>query len=141
MSRAAACAAALVLLAALAARCGGDEPFRTISGGIEPTLASIQAEVFTPSCALAGCHAPPEPQLGQDLSEGAAHASIVEVPSVERPDLLRVAPGDAPASYLFKKITAAPDILGDRMPLGGAPLSDEAIEAIRVWIESGAPAD
>lgn len=130
---------AALVLAAIG--CGGDAPFQVVGGGIDPRLSTIQAQIFTPRCAISGCHGPPQPELGQDLSEGSARANLVNVPSVERPDLDRVEPGDAAASYLFKKITGAPDIVGDRMPLGESPLTAEEIEAIRLWIENGAPAD
>ncbi|MDH4049852.1 MAG: hypothetical protein OEW68_16830 [Gammaproteobacteria bacterium] len=108
--------------------------------GIQPTLASIQDSVFTPTCAP-GCHTgPPGPGLpsGMDLSSAAAsYASLVGVASVEQPSILRVAPSDANASYLIHKIegTAA---VGGRMPLGGNPLPQETIDAIRLWIDQGA---
>jgi hypothetical protein len=110
--------------------------------GLAPTLQSIQDSVFTPICS--GCHSGPAgPDLpsGQDLTSAeASYANLVGVPSLEVPDLLRVNPGDADASYLVQKLegTAAE---GARMPLNGDPLPPETIAAIRDWITAGAPFD
>ena len=137
-------AAAAVLASVLAVSCGGGG----YSGGVmpppppplEPTLASIQANIFTPSCALAGCHAGPSPQQGQNLSAGVAFSNIVNVASTEQPAFLRVEPGDPDNSYLYMKITGDPRISGDRMPRNAAPLSTAKIAAIHDWIANGAPA-
>ena len=109
--------------------------------GVQPTLASIQQNVFTPGCAVSGCHSGPSgPGLpsGMDLTSAAASfANLVNVSSAQQPSLLRVEPGDASASYLVQKIegTAA---VGSQMPLGGGTLDAATIEAIRAWIDSGA---
>lgn len=105
---------------------------------LEPTLTDIQATIFDLNCALSGCHAGANPQLGQDLSDGQAFANIVNVQSVERPDLMRVRPGDPENSYLLKKIRGDADIVGARMPLGRSPLSQEQINLVRDWIMEGA---
>ena len=102
---------------------------------IEPTLASIQDNVFSPICTT--CHAGAAAPNGLRLEEGMSHAMLVNVPSLEVPALLRVEPGNPDDSYLVQKIegTAA---VGGRMPLGGQPLSQETIDAIRQWITDGA---
>ena len=104
---------------------------------IEPTLASIQANVFTPICT--NCHAGAAAPNGLRLEAGMSHAMLVNVPSVEVPAIPRVAPGNPDNSYLVQKIegTAA---VGGRMPLGGQPLSADTIAAIRQWITDGAVA-
>ena len=105
------------------------------------TLQSIQDSIFTPTCATAGCHeGPMGPGLpaGQDLSSvGSSIASLVNVASVQEPNLLRVNPGNANDSYLIQKLegTAA---LGSQMPLGGNTLSQASIDVIRAWINGGA---
>ena len=122
---------------------GGDftSQFRVVD--VLPTLESIQQNVFTPGCGLAGCHeGPAGPGLpsGMDLTSAAAsRASLVDVPSLQAvPALLRVEPGNADGSYLVQKLegTAA---VGQQMPRGGPPLSPETIAVIRSWIDSGAP--
>ncbi|MFQ5742120.1 MAG: hypothetical protein ACE5HV_00885 [Acidobacteriota bacterium] len=109
--------------------------------GIEaiPTVsfsADIQP-VFTNNCALAGCHAPPSPAQGMNLSAGSAFDNIVNVPSNEMPQLFRIEPNDPDNSYLIRKIKGV-NITGGRMPLGRAPLSDEVIQMFVTWVEEGA---
>ncbi len=135
----------LAILAGLAvAGCGGGGGNGGGGGGggggnppIQATLASIQANVFTPRCT--SCHAGAAAPQGLRLEEGMSHALLVNVPSVEVPSLDRVEPGDPANSYLVQKIegTAA---VGERMPLGGTPLSQDTIAAIRQWITDGAAA-
>ena len=133
----------VVLAAALALSCGGGGGS---SGGVmqppppplQPTLASIQDNIFTPSCALSGCHAGGAPQMGQNLSAGQAFMNIVNVASAENSSFMRVKPGDAANSYLYMKITGDARITGARMPLTGGTLSAAKIAAIRDWINGGA---
>ena len=116
---------------------GGGGPPPPPPPAIEPTLASIQDNVFTPICT--NCHAGAAAPNGLRLEEGLSHAMLVNVPSLEVPALLRVEPGNPDDSYLVQKIegTAA---VGGRMPLGGQPLSQDTIAAIRQWITDGAVA-
>ena len=105
---------------------------------MDPTLASIQAQVFTPTCAISGCHAGGTAPHGLDLTAGNSFGNLVNVASGEIPALMRVAPGDPDNSYIVQKIegTAA---AGGRMPANGPPyLSIETIAAIRQWITDGA---
>jgi len=111
--------------------CGSKPPF-------SPTLACIQQVVFTPTCALSGCHVNPGAQQNQDLSDGMAWSNIVGVPSEEMPGLNRVTPGDPDNSYLIMKLEGNPAILGNRMPEGGPYLSQAEINVIRRWILDGA---
>ena len=126
----------LLFAVLLAAGCEHADPLDP--NRLEPTLSSIQANIFDLNCALSGCHAGPNPQQGQDLSAGQAHANIVDVRSRENANLFRVAPGDPDNSYLVWKIEGRPEISGDRMPRGRAPLPQEQIDVIRQWITDGA---
>lgn len=76
-----------------------------------------------------------------NLSAGQAHENLVDVPSNERPELLRVEPGAPEDSYLIHKVEGRSSIVGQQMPLGQEPLSQDEIDAIRTWIEDGAPAN
>lgn len=107
--------------------------------GVQPTLSSLQENVFSPKCAQSGCHAGPNPQQDMNLSAGRAHDNIVNVRSNEKSDLFRVQPGSPDDSYLVHKIEGRSSIVGQQMPLGQDPLSPEEITAIRSWIEDGAP--
>lgn len=75
-----------------------------------------------------------------NLSAGAAYANTVRVPSVERPDLNRIEPGNPDRSYLVKKLRGDPDITGLRMPNGGSLTSAE-IQLVIDWVRRGAPND
>jgi mono/diheme cytochrome c family protein len=118
---------------------GGDFVAEFTVASVQPTLASIQQNVFTPICAA--CHTGPTSGVlpaGMDLSGASASlASLVGVASLEVPSVERVTAGDPDASYLVQKIegTAAS---GARMPFGGAPLPQSTIDAIRQWITNGA---
>jgi len=134
---------ALILVAASlgSAACGdlGDEP----TNGDVDTTVSFSAEVqpiFTAHCALADCHGEAGPQMGLSLAAGASYAEIVDQPSLEKPELRLVRPGEPDSSYLYLKIIDAPAIEGARMPSGGT-LSDEDAQTIRRWIEQGALPD
>jgi hypothetical protein len=129
-------AALLILGCAGAAGCGSG---RTIASGPDPTGMMAVQQIFTRSCALADCHSSSAPQLEQDLSSvERSRVSIVNVASMEVPDLIRVKPGDSAHSFLFEKISQDNPREGTRMPKGGAPLSNEEIKLIRDWIDGGA---
>lgn len=123
---------------------GGDFTTLFTVASVRPTLQSIQDNVFTPGCAISGCHdGPAGPGLpaGQDLSTAErSFASLIDVPSVEVPAILRVAPGNADASYLVRKLEGTATV-GERMPQGAGPLPPSTIDAIRQWIDAGAPFD
>jgi hypothetical protein len=81
------------------------------------------------SCHLSGA-------AGTRLSLGAIN-DVVNVRSSERPEMFRVVPGAATASYLYLKVSAAPAIDGDPMPPG---VYDPRISAlVSAWIAAGAP--
>lgn len=133
-------AAVLGLSVALAA-CGTRKTPTEPSDGPDPaaTFARVQSEVFTPSCALSGCHGGANPQQGMDLSAGRSYSSIVNVRAVES-TRLRIAPGDADASYLISKVRGDATITGSRMPPGGA-LSPDQVALLVDWVRRGAPND
>lgn len=135
------CGACLLIGACAGDGSGLDENGRPVAESaptLEPTLASIQSNVFTPLCTT--CHAGAAAPLGLRLDEGAAYAMLVNAPSVENPSLMRVTPGNPDASYLVQKVEGTAGV-GGRMPLNGPPLSSEVIAVIRQWILDGAMAD
>jgi hypothetical protein len=105
------------------------------------TLDALQASVFMPNCAVAGCHTGPVSASlpsGMDLSTAdASFANLVGISSIQQPTLSRVAAADPDNSYLVQKIEGtAPN--STRMPLGGGVLDQALIDDIRDWIASGA---
>jgi len=106
------------------------------------TLAEIQQEIFTPTCATVLCHNAASAAGDLDLSAGASRVELVNiVPSAEiaaQAGQLRVDPGDPDNSFLLIKLIGPPLGAGSRMPLIGLPLAAEQIETIRTWILRGA---
>ncbi len=121
---------------------GGDFIVEFEVQGIQPSLESIQNNIFTPTCSVPGCHSgPPGPNLpaGMNLSSAdASAASLSNIPSIEAPTILRIAVNDADNSYLIHKLegTSADNL---RMPPGGPFLDQATIDIIRRWIDTGAP--
>lgn len=73
------------------------------------------------------------------LNPGMSRAQIVDVAS-EQSDLVRVAPGDLEASYLWHKLEGTHmDVggMGLQMPQTG-PLMDADLDLVRAWILGGA---
>jgi hypothetical protein len=136
----------LVLVLAFAAACGGDDDAVAPDAfPLEPTFASLRANVFGPKCA-APCHSAIDPPGGLDLATD-PYAALVGVDAAGRfcrdMGLVRVVPGDAAASLAYQKIIAKRDdtdpVCGEGMPQGSRPaLSDDEIAAIEQWIADGA---
>jgi hypothetical protein len=122
-----------------AAGCGGASDPVSSPGPSAPTLLAVQSQIFTPRCALSGCHVGTGAPFGMDLSSVAnSQANLIGVPSGEKPSLMRIAPGDSANSYLYWKVTANPGIGGDPMPLTGGPLSGGDLNLIASWVDGGA---
>lgn len=99
---------------------------------VQPTLSSIQANIFTPKCVNAGCH--PGGGAPMSLQAGQSFGTLVNQPSAyNRP---RVAPNNANNSALYLKVAGT--TLGAIMPLGRPPLSPAEVSAIQTWINNGA---
>ncbi len=103
---------------------------------LAPTFSSIQDHVFSAICIE--CHTGVSAPQGLQLDASVSYDHLVNVRSVEHPELFRVSPGDPDNSYLIRKLEGGPDIAGARMPLNRPPLSRETINAIRLWIAMGA---
>jgi hypothetical protein len=130
---------AVLTIVVTAAACGGGSDALIGTSPQAPTLLVVQSQVFTPRCALSGCHVGAGAPFGMDLSSVAnSAANLIDVASGEKPAMKRVAPGDSASSYLYWKITGNPGIGGDPMPLSGGPLSAGDIDLIASWIDGGA---
>lgn len=118
---------------------GGDDDGDDGGTGLQPTLQSIQSNIFGPICAQAGCHVGGGAQQGLMLDSVAnSFQDLVDVASTEAPSLLRVSPGNPDSSYLVHKIEGRSTIVGAQMPLNQPALSGPQIAAIRSWIQNGA---
>ncbi|HEX2485677.1 MAG TPA: hypothetical protein VHQ66_10270, partial [Myxococcota bacterium] len=95
-------------------------------------------------CTEGFCHgAIDTPGGGLVLLPDVAYDNLVGVDSVGIPGTLRVAPGDADASFFYDKLQAATNgtspAAGQPMPLVGDALTPEELGGVRLWIEGGAP--
>ncbi len=130
----------ILAVLALGGCSGGDGTGLDIPPPLEATFSSIQANVFTPSCATAGCHQGASAPQGLRLEEALSYAMLVNVASSEDPGVLRIAPGNPGASYLVQKLEGSASV-GAQMPLNAAPLPQATIDVIRQWITDGAVDD
>jgi len=113
----------------------------SVANSTAATLAQVQANVFTPRCAV--CHDGSQPASGalpgaMDLRSGQSFASLVNVASREQPTVMRVRPGEPANSYVIHKLAGSAGIAGARMPLGGPFLDQATIDSVASWIASGA---
>ncbi len=127
--------------------CGDEKALPTEPGpgpGPSPlaTYTRVQNEVFTPKCALSGCHLGPASlaQEGLVLTSAVAYDNVVMVRANQNSSIFRVTPGDAANSYLWRKITPGQPIVGDRMPQTGS-ISEAERQLVTDWILRGAPRD
>ena len=129
-----------------------DEKLSDVAGpspNLQPTLASIQRDIFnaSDSAGRAGCiqchtNVGRNPSGGLNLIDGQSLAALVGVASTGKPGAIRVVPGKPDESYLIQKLEGRSDIVGQRMPRTGGPyLTAGQISIIRRWIELGAKND
>ena len=104
---------------------------------IQPTLDSIQAIVFGPSCATSGCHDAVSERALLNLSDAdTSLAQLLNVMATQNNAKLRVVAGDPNASYLVEKLEGPGDVGGQMPPSGQLP--QDQLTAIRDWITNGA---
>ena len=140
------CGAAICVIAAGCGTDGGSGGTAPKSCDYASTYDAIQETIFeAKGCTASTCHG--DAMLGGlDLRAGASLDALVRQPSTIDPSMLRVYPGDQDLSLLYEKVAAATEgtdlgDLGQAMPIGGEPLSDDQLEALRLWIRGGAEAD
>ena len=75
---------------------------------------------------------------GLTITIGSELTNLVNVPAIERPELLRVAPGDPSASYMYLKLARDGGFIRAGMP-ASEPFDPRRPELARAWIEAGAP--
>jgi hypothetical protein len=107
---------------------------------VQTTLQAVQELIFTPRCAVPGCHHGSSPPAGLNLEEGQAHSNIVNVASLQQPSKDLIEPFSPEDSYLWLKVTDDPSIAGIRMPPPGSGprLDQELLDLLEAWIEDGA---
>lgn len=104
---------------------------------VEPTLQSIQENLFDVSCVRSACHDAYTPESQLVLTPGKSHSELVNRPSSVMRHRIRVVPFRSNESYLIDKLTGN-RIVGERMPIGRPALPDSTIAVIGQWIDGGA---
>jgi len=107
---------------------------------LQPTLSSIQTNIFTPKCVNRGCHNPNGGGAPMSLQTGQSYGAMINVQSGTYAGRLRVNPGNAANSVLYLKVVGDASVggAGTRMPLGFPALSAAEVSAIQTWINNGA---
>ena len=136
----------LALSSSLACGATGEDTSSAKTECSDSTYATIQQGIFdAKGCTQSACHG--ESMAGNlDLRAGASHGALVHRSSSIDPKLKRVSPGDQERSLLYLKLEAGVNgsdlgALGQSMPSGADPLTEDELEAVRLWIRGGAGAD
>lgn len=104
----------------------------------------IQEYVFDKSCASSACHAAPQNSAGLSLEYGLSYDALVGIvprnATAAAAGMKLVDPENPDNSFLLTKLIGpeSPN-LGASMPFGGGMIHTGKIDAIRTWIEAGAP--
>lgn len=110
---------------------------------LSPSLENIQEYVFTPGCAVSGCHTAEIASGGLDLSSiEASYESLVGAPALNalaaENRWLLVKPNDSELSFLLRKLQQPGLGEGTPMPPGPMQLNAYYLELIESWIDEGA---
>ena len=105
---------------------------------------AIQENIFDKSCASSACHAAPANSFGLNLTYELSYENLVgrapNNPAAAAAGMKLVDPGNPENSFLLTKLIGPTSLeQGQRMPFGGGVLHPGKIDAIRTWIEAGAP--
>lgn len=115
-----------------------DAEFSTTYEGIQELI--FDSPVY--GCTNDLCHGAGA-EGGLDLRAGTSYAALVNVASQIAPATKRVFPGDQDLSLLWTKLAektlGTVDAPGTSMPANGSTLTEEHLEALRLWIRGGAP--
>ena len=103
----------------------------------------IQEYIFDKSCASSACHAAPQNSAGLNLEYGLSYDNLVGIvprnAAAADAGMKLVDPENPDNSFLLTKLIGPDPDQGSRMPFGGGMIHNGKIEAIRTWIEAGAP--
>jgi hypothetical protein len=113
-----------------------DDPLAVADTAPAGSLDDLHQRIIVKRCSGQPglCH---NGQFEPNLSTPAmAYAYLVARPGLEKPDELRVRPGDPAHSLLIDKLRNRG--VATRMPLGAEPLDEGDIQALEAWIGGGA---
>jgi|SRR6188768_4100940 len=108
-------------------------------------FSDIQTRVLTPSCANSSCHGGSSPKALLDLTAANSYnellGSVIQNTAAETRYPGLVVPGKPDSSFLYIKVKGPRSDEGVQMPERLPALPAAEIEAIRSWIQRGAPND
>jgi len=114
----------------------------------DSTFAAIQKVIFeNRGCSSVACHDGTTKSGGLDLSPAVAYDNLLDQPATTVPGWNRIVPGQRDRSLLFVNVAARVEPERYDAPLRAMPpdllaaLSEGELEALRLWIEIGAPRD
>ena len=116
-----------------------DDPLVFDEPAAAGSLEELQRDIIQERCSgeRGLCH---NGQFEPNLSTTAnTYAWMVQRPSIENFDKLRVMPGDPDNSFLIDKLRNRD--VGTQMPLGAEPLTEDEIARFETWINDGALRD
>jgi hypothetical protein len=108
----------------------------------------IYNKIFTPTCALSGCHAQEDHSShahAVTLAGNSAYDALINGATknsqAATAGLKLIIPRDTVKSFLYQKIiySRATHKYGSPMPTGGLKLTANQIEFVKLWIMAGAP--
>ncbi len=99
-----------------------------------PEIEALRETIFTPSCAIAGCHSSGDKAGGLDFQAADLEGQLIGQSSGTCDGWIRVVPQSPDESLLYAKI-AGPAPCGTMMP-PPAGLSPEQSACVRTWIEN-----
>jgi len=114
----------------------------------DSTWKAIQRSIFVGrGCTESTCHTSKDKSGGLDLTGDGAydHLIFAGAEASLTKSLYRVQPGEQALSLMYLKLAAAtngaplPAGAGSPMPTGKAPLTEDELAGIRLWIRAGAP--
>jgi hypothetical protein len=113
-----------------------DDPLSVTVTPVTGSLDDLHQRILAKRCSGQPglCH---NGQFEPNLSTPAmSYAYLVGRPGIEKPDMLRVKPGDPDRSLFVDKLRNRG--VATQMPLGAEPLAEADIRALEAWIEGGA---
>jgi hypothetical protein len=114
--------------------------------GAGSTWSALQTAIFERSgCTASNCHGASPGEGDLDLRPESAYAELFNVPSKIDPTLKRIEPGRSDKSLLWLKLAAKTHdragVPGSAMPVGNAPVDENVLRALDLWIYNGADDD
>jgi hypothetical protein len=100
-----------------------------------PLVVAVRNEIDLTCSNSDGCHGSAIKNL--PLTYGNEFAPLINVPSVEMPNLMRVLPFYPEESYVYLKVACEGGIVGNCMP--GSAFDPRVKRIFHDWIEAGAP--